>query len=104
MRLGELTHLMESRLLQGDSLREATPDLFEALDTDLDHIAFVLDALREGRTNVPLPEFDRRTRDGALDAAASIAGAGATPPHDVATPHQDLLRARLGHAARSSPR
>src|SRR5207248_11159084 len=49
-------------------------------------IAFVLDALREGRTNVPLPEFDRRTRDGALDAAASIAGAAATPPHDVATP------------------
>ena len=58
MRLGELTHLMESRLLHGDSPPvAATPDLFEALDTDLDHIAFVLDALREGRTNVELPEF-----------------------------------------------
>jgi len=57
MRLGELTHLMESRLLHGDSPVAATPDLFEALDADLDHIAFVLDALREGRTNVELPEF-----------------------------------------------
>ncbi|HEY3179937.1 MAG TPA: Hpt domain-containing protein [Casimicrobiaceae bacterium] len=86
MRLGELTHLMESRLLLGDALREATPDLFEALDTDLDHIAFVLDALREGRTNVPLPEFERRTRDSATDAAASITSGAGAPPHDVATP------------------
>src|SRR5207244_8471879 len=35
-----------------------------------DHIGFVLDALREGRTNVPLPEFDRRTRDVSADAVA----------------------------------
>ena len=55
MRLGELTHRMESRLMDGDTLCAATPELFEALDTDLDHVAFVLDALREGRTNVPLP-------------------------------------------------
>jgi chemosensory pili system protein ChpA (sensor histidine kinase/response regulator) len=86
MRLGELTHLMESRLLQGDSLSEATPDLFEALDTDLDHIAFVLDALREGRTNVPLPEFDRRTRDVSADTAADLISADAPSPHHVATP------------------
>jgi chemosensory pili system protein ChpA (sensor histidine kinase/response regulator) len=62
MRLGELTHLMESRLLLGDAPAPATPELFEALDTDLDHIAFVLDALREGRTNVPLPAFERRAQ------------------------------------------
>jgi chemosensory pili system protein ChpA (sensor histidine kinase/response regulator) len=55
MRLGELTHRMESRLMDGDSLAEPTPELFEALDTDLDHVAFVLDALRSGRTNVALP-------------------------------------------------
>ena len=29
-----------------------SPELFEALDDDLDRIAFVLDALREGKTNV----------------------------------------------------
>jgi chemosensory pili system protein ChpA (sensor histidine kinase/response regulator) len=84
MRLGELTHLMESRLMQGDSLREATPDLFEALDTDLDHIGFVLDALRDGRTNVPLPEFDRRTRDVIADTATGVTSAAA--PHHVAMP------------------
>jgi len=55
MRLGELTHRMESRLLAGDALAHASPELLEALDTDLDHVAFVLDALRQGRSNVPLP-------------------------------------------------
>ena len=113
MRLGELTHLMESRLLQGDSLREATPDLFEALDTDLDHIGFVLDALREGRTNVPLPEFDRRTRDVSADAVAPPVSAepivvpltpsapavvaltpAATEPADVEAATRAMLRVR----------
>jgi chemosensory pili system protein ChpA (sensor histidine kinase/response regulator) len=111
MRLGELTHLMESRLLQGDTPREPTPDLFEALDTDLDHIAFVLDALREGRANVPLPEFDRRGKDRDADSA-SVATELETPspavsptviplahatPAPVATPaaeHADVEAAR----------
>ncbi len=55
MRLGELTHVMESRLLAGDGLAQATPELFEALDTDLDRIAYVLDKLRHGELNAPLP-------------------------------------------------
>ena len=55
MRLGELTHRMESRLLAGDSLAEPTPELFEALDTDLDHVAHVLDRLQKGEFNTPLP-------------------------------------------------
>ena len=55
MRLGELTHLMESRLVVGDALVAATPALFDALDDDLDRIAFVLEALREGKSNVALP-------------------------------------------------
>ncbi|HSS71187.1 MAG TPA: response regulator [Casimicrobiaceae bacterium] len=55
MRLGELTHLMESRLLLGDAVVKPTPDLFEALDTDLDRIAFVLDRLQKGEFNVALP-------------------------------------------------
>ena len=79
MRLGELTHLMESRLLHGDSPIEPTPDLFDALDTDLDHIAFVLDALREGHTNVPLPEFDRRGKEREHEPATDAA----IEPHDA---------------------
>ena len=55
MRLGELTHLMESRLLLGDALVKPTPDLFEALETDLDRVAFVLDRLQNGEFNVALP-------------------------------------------------
>ena len=57
MRLGELVHLMESRLSTGDSLAPASPELFEALDADLDRIGYVFDALRDGKTNVPLPEI-----------------------------------------------
>jgi chemosensory pili system protein ChpA (sensor histidine kinase/response regulator) len=55
MRLGELTHWMESRLLAGDVLAKPTPDLFDALDTDLDRLAFVLDHLQKGQLNTPLP-------------------------------------------------
>ncbi len=55
MRLGELTHLMESQLVQGETPVGATPALFESLETALDRIAFLLDRLRNGETNTPLP-------------------------------------------------
>ena len=55
MRLGELAHRMESRLSIGDAPVAPTPDLFEALETDLDRLSFVLDALRDGKANVALP-------------------------------------------------
>ncbi|MDH5287014.1 MAG: Hpt domain-containing protein [Betaproteobacteria bacterium] len=55
MRLGQLTHVMESRLIEGDSLAPGTGALFEALDTDLDRLAYVLDRLRAGEANVALP-------------------------------------------------
>jgi len=55
MRLGELAHLMESRLLDGEVPARATPQLFDALDDDLDHIAYILDALRRGEFDVRLP-------------------------------------------------
>ncbi len=55
MRLGELAHLMESRLLEGEAPARPSPALFDALDEDLDNIAFVLDGLRQGRFDVPLP-------------------------------------------------
>jgi chemosensory pili system protein ChpA (sensor histidine kinase/response regulator) len=55
MRLGELTHLLESHLEDADLPANATPQMFEALETELDHIAYLLDRLRQGETNTPLP-------------------------------------------------
>jgi chemosensory pili system protein ChpA (sensor histidine kinase/response regulator) len=55
MRLGELAHRMESRLSIGDLPVAPSVDLFDALDTDLDRISYVLDALRDGNANVALP-------------------------------------------------
>jgi chemosensory pili system protein ChpA (sensor histidine kinase/response regulator) len=87
MRLGELTHLMESRLHDGDARAEPQPALFESLETDLDHIAFLLDALRRGEVNIGLPgmapvaEIARTpapTRSGMPEAAIPIVAA--TPP------------------------
>jgi len=79
MRLGELAHLMESRLSTGDELEPGTPELFEALDTDLDRIAYVLDALGAGKTNVALPgtadaQETRVAADAALPGATQPAG------------------------------
>ncbi|MBK6396244.1 MAG: response regulator [Betaproteobacteria bacterium] len=55
MRLGELAHRMESRLMAGEEPAAATPALFEALDADLDDIAFLLEGLRAGKSNLDLP-------------------------------------------------
>jgi chemosensory pili system protein ChpA (sensor histidine kinase/response regulator) len=79
MRLGELTHLMESRLVEGDEFAAASPELFEALETDLDRIAYVLDRLRDGESNVALPWI----------ATADEAAAVAPVPEEVAAPAVD---------------
>ncbi len=84
MRLGELTHLMESRLLEGDALAEASPELFEALETDLDRIAYVLDRLRDGESNVPLPWV--AAADEAPIVAAAVPAELAAPASDAALP------------------
>jgi chemosensory pili system protein ChpA (sensor histidine kinase/response regulator) len=90
MRLGELTHRMESRLMDGDSLPAATPDLFEALESDLDHIAYVLDALREGRTNVPLPWLEPASvRDAEASAPPATAVPASMPPVTATPPAAD---------------
>ena len=85
MRLGELAHRMESRLTLGDTPVAPTADLFEALDTDLDRIGFVLDALREGRTNVAVPWLAQamHSASGAPEAAAA-APAVSMPARDAA--------------------
>ena len=90
MRLGELTHFMESRLLHGEAIALPTTELFEALDTDLDRVAYVLDALREGRANIPLPWIATAsdaepvaTTSGPTSVGESIPVAG---PHTAPTP------------------
>ncbi|RPH66323.1 MAG: hypothetical protein EHM83_04250, partial [Burkholderiales bacterium] len=87
MRLGELAHLMESRLMAGDVPARGTPALFDALDADLDHIAFVLDALREGRTDVPLPWV----AEAQAAAVAAAAEAGVELPEEIAADLVEML-------------
>jgi chemosensory pili system protein ChpA (sensor histidine kinase/response regulator) len=77
MRLGELTHWMESRLMAGDTLAEPTPELFDTLDSDLDRLAFVLDRLQKGEFNTPLPWLD-------MEAAPAPAPVPAAPVAPVA--------------------
>jgi chemosensory pili system protein ChpA (sensor histidine kinase/response regulator) len=74
MRLGELAHRMESRLFEGEAPIEATPALFEALDTDLDHIAYVLDKLRVGEANTLLPWLGEEMPQGSSASAAAVPG------------------------------
>ncbi len=72
MRLGELTHLMENRLPEGDAMAHPAPALLDALDTDLDRIAFVLDRLHKGEFNTVLPWLDAEAvAAAALDDAVS---------------------------------
>jgi chemosensory pili system protein ChpA (sensor histidine kinase/response regulator) len=79
MRLGEMTHLLESRLEQGDVTADVSPKMFEALETELDHIAFLLDRLRHGETNTALPWVTVAT-DALAEAAEAPAIAAPVAP------------------------
>jgi len=88
MRLGQLTHVMESRLLEGDALAPGTGALFEALDTDLDRLAFVLDKLRTGEINVALPwlAIPAAEEEPAAEPTPVAQQAPAAPAEPVAQP------------------
>src|SRR5437667_1335427 len=88
MRLGELTHGMESRLLAGDALAKPTPELFDTLDTDLDRLAFVLDRLQKGEVNTPLPWLQTAAAPApaALVPLAVVAAGPVVPLPAVAAP------------------
>ncbi len=82
MRLGELVHLMESRLAIDDVPVPGSTELFEMLDGDLDRIAYVLDALRAGKTNVPVAwatDTEEATATAEPETAAAAERPGATP-------------------------
>ncbi|MBK9117598.1 MAG: Hpt domain-containing protein [Betaproteobacteria bacterium] len=80
MRLGELAHQMESRLLDGDAPAAPSPRLFDALDEDLDRIAFVLDGLRRGEVDVLLPGFAPAAPAAAPDATPASLSQPVAPP------------------------
>jgi chemosensory pili system protein ChpA (sensor histidine kinase/response regulator) len=75
MRLGELTHQMESRLPENEALERPTPALLDVLDNDLDHIAFVLDRLQQGEVNTPLPWLEDAAMPASDDRAATASPA-----------------------------
>ena len=85
MRLGELVHLMESRLPEGGGPFVPQADLFDALDNDLDHIAFVLDRLHHGEFDTPLPWIADETALPAPRPAAALASHPIVTPLPVAT-------------------
>jgi chemosensory pili system protein ChpA (sensor histidine kinase/response regulator) len=55
MRVGEIAHQLETRLEEDERKLVVSPQLFEELEIDLDHIAFLLDKLERGEANTPLP-------------------------------------------------
>jgi chemosensory pili system protein ChpA (sensor histidine kinase/response regulator) len=93
MRLGEIAHRTEARLSVNDLPVAPTSELFDALDTDLDRISFVLDALREGKAGVALPWLAPSTEpapaapvDGIPEAAPAVAVSPAPAVTQAATP------------------
>src|SRR6185437_15199073 len=91
MRLGELSHRMESRLSIGERPVAASDELFDALDSDLDRIGYVLDALREGKANVALPWLVPAPETSSAARAAREPGAAAAmddPVHASSVPAQ----------------
>ena len=86
MRLGELAHRMESRLSVDGPQLAITPELFEALDTDLDRIGFVLDALRDGKSNVVLPWLAPAPEGAAVPDVAAAEGAAQAGPGAATIP------------------
>ncbi|MBS0327358.1 MAG: Hpt domain-containing protein [Proteobacteria bacterium] len=104
MRLGELAHRMESRLSTDESVPLAGHDVFEALDTDLDRIGFVLEALREGRSNVALPWLAPAADDASATATAPEDRRAEGAAEDAGEPARHDDRAASGLAAIESAR
>ncbi|MFO1281149.1 MAG: Hpt domain-containing protein [Burkholderiales bacterium] len=72
MRLGELAHRMESRLMDGELPEVVEPAVFEVLDADLDDVAFLLDELKAGRVDVELPWVARARVARAAERAMAV--------------------------------
>ena len=76
MRLGEVAHSLETRLLDvGD---DATPATFDSFDEYLDDIAFLLERLTRGEKDVLLPRFAAAALAATetIESAGEMAGSG----------------------------
>jgi chemosensory pili system protein ChpA (sensor histidine kinase/response regulator) len=70
MRLGELAHLFETRMVEASGT--PTPAMFDTFDEDLDDIAFLLERLTRGEKDVVLPRYaEAAPAEAALEAVAS---------------------------------
>jgi len=78
MRLGEVAHMMESRLT-GVEATAPTAEFFDALDNDLDHIAFLLDRLQKGETDTAPPWLAAASEDAPEEVPPATHGAVVTP-------------------------
>ncbi len=108
MRLGELAHRMESRLMVGEEPAAATPALFEALDADLDDIAFLLEGLRAGKSNLELPWVAQAKAAAAPQEPAAVESAPpeiapAAPARSTCRPSCRSLRRRRPPCRRRRP-
>jgi chemosensory pili system protein ChpA (sensor histidine kinase/response regulator) len=84
--------------------RSATPvapsaELFEALDTDVDRLAFVLAALRDGKGSVPLPWL---AQPAPADAPASATATAAQPAAHAGWAPASVAAAPLASTSRDS--
>ncbi len=104
MRLGELTHLMESRLLESDTPVAPSSDLLEALDTDLDRITWLLDRVRDGDFEAQLPWVEGEVRSAAMRPPVPDAEDDGLPTSRVTgTPVEDVTAAAAPAASAVSP-
>lgn len=85
MRLGEITHLLETRIIEAPTV--PAPAFFDAVDEALDDVAFLLDRHSRGEHNVVLPRFRPEAIVEAAEDAIVVPTAEATsPPKAVDAP------------------
>ena len=103
MRLGEVAHSLETRLL--DAGDEPTPALFDHFDEHLDDIAFLLERLTRGETDVVLPRFATLapTSTETLEPEFDTADAGIAADSTVAVPTEASTPAAIVSAVTAPP-
>ncbi len=79
MRLGEITHLLETRIIEAPTV--PAPAFFDAVDEALDDVAFLLDRHSRGEHNVVLPRFrPEAIVEAAEDAIVAPTAEETSPP------------------------
>ncbi len=111
MRLGELAHLFETRMVEASGT--PTPAMFDTFDEDLDDIAYLLDRLTRGEKDVLLPRYAVAVAaETELEAMGSEAVESAftdespvatdEPVEDVAAPARSLTDIARGLVTRTA--